>query len=78
MSKYLSCNGYHIVQRFDKSWAVYAYGWWPDDYLDNNPEANRKYLKGTMNWRAKGWYVVHVAYDLPSAKRWALGIGAGE
>ena len=77
MSKYVAVDGFHIVCRFDGSWAVYDYAWWPDEYLDNDPVANKKYLTRTKGWRAKGWIVVHVAGEFAEAKRWALGNGHG-
>lgn len=76
MSKnFVPCNGFEIVKRYDNSFAVYDYGWWPDDYLDNNPEADEEYRYYTGGWRAKGWQVVHVTHSLPLALKWAAGQG---
>ncbi len=56
-----SFKGFDIVQRHDNSWAAYDYAWWPDEYLDANPEANAAWLEATGGWRAKGWQVVRTA-----------------
>ncbi len=63
-------GNYEIVKRFDESFAVYGYGWWPDEYLDSDPEANEDYLRRTYGWRAGGWAVVHVAPSLAAAQTW--------
>jgi hypothetical protein len=67
-------NGYEIVRRFDGSYAVYDYCWWPDPVLDNNPELNQLWLDMTGGWRAKGWIVVHVAPTFGRAVRWIHGL----
>jgi hypothetical protein len=69
---YVAANvkGFDVVRRVDGSYAVYDYAWWPDEYLDADPEANADYLEGTQGWRAKGWQVVHVAANMSDAKAW--------
>lgn len=71
MSKVHRYQGFEIVKRHDGRYAVYDYAWWPDEYLDNNPEANDAWLEATEGWRAKGWLQVHVADDLRRAHDWA-------
>ena len=62
--------GFDISRRIDGRYAVWDYGWYPDDYLDADPEANRKWLRGTMGWRAKGWVLVYVAKNYRDAHDW--------
>ena len=68
-------NGFDIVKRHDGSFAVYDYGWWPDEYLDANPKANREYLRATGGWRAKGWVIVTVCDTFKAAATWASQFG---
>lgn len=63
-----NCSGFDIVERFDGSWAVYDYRWWPDDYLDNEPGANAKFLSRTGGWRKAGWIIVKVCGNLEDAR----------
>jgi hypothetical protein len=65
-----SIQGYDIVRRIDGSFAIYDFDWWPDDYLDNDPEMNEWYLDMTGGWRASGWAVVHVAPTYQRALNW--------
>ena len=67
-------GGFDIVRRFDGSYAVYDFGWHPDDELDSNPEANALWLEGTQGWRAKSWQVVHVTFDKDAAYRWCINM----
>lgn len=71
MTNSISYQGFDIVRRFDNSFAVYDYAWWPDEFLDSEPEANERWLEATGGWRAKGWQVVHVAPTLAAARHWA-------
>lgn len=64
-------KGFDIVERHDGSFAVYDYAWWPDEELDNDPEANARWLEATGGYRAKGWIIVHVAPTLRRAHNWA-------
>ncbi len=66
---------FDVVCRHDGSYAIYDYAWWPDEYLDNNEEANQAYLEATWGWRAKGWIVVHVAPTYAAAVRWINNSG---
>lgn len=68
-------NGFDIVRRFDGCYNVYDYAWWPDDYLDNDMEANYQWLTATFGWRAKGWHTVHVAPTQRDAITWARSSG---
>lgn len=70
MTTIANVKGFDIACRYDGSYAVYDYAWWPDEYLDTNPEANAAYLAGTQGWRAKGWQVVAVLPTLAAAKSW--------
>jgi hypothetical protein len=70
MSKSINFHGYDISKRIDGSYAVWDYCWYPDEYLDADPEANRKWLQQTQGWRAKGWVLVHVADNFRSAHDW--------
>lgn len=63
-------QGYEIVKRFDGSYAIYDWGWWPDDELDADPDLNDAYLYSTYGWRASGWVVVHVAPTYKRALAW--------
>lgn len=63
-------KGFDIVQRYDKSWAVYDFCWWPDCYLDINPLANEQWLEATGGWRAKGWLIVAVLPSYQDARDW--------
>lgn len=67
--------GFDISQRaYDGAWIISDYAWWPDDYLDANPEANRRWLNAAGGWRAKGWIVVHVADSFRDAKSWCYNM----
>jgi hypothetical protein len=67
--------GFNISQRaYDGAYIVSDYAWWPDDYLDSNPEAQRRWLEGTRGWRAKGWIIVHVAKTFRDAKTWCYNM----
>lgn len=74
MSKAVSYRGFDIVKRHDGSFAVYDYAWWPDPHLDDDPEANARWLEATEGWRAKGWIVVHVAPTFRAAHNWAYNV----
>lgn len=63
-------KGFDIVRRFDNSWAVYDYCWWPDLYLDASPEANQLWLEATGGWRAKGWLLIAVFASYQEARDW--------
>ena len=71
MSKAVSYQGFDIVKRWDGSYVVYDFGWWPDEVLDADPDANAAWLAGTEGWRVKGWQVVHVAGNFRAAHDWA-------
>lgn len=77
MSKSSNYQGFDIVKRFDGSFAVYDYAWWPDEYLDADPEVNEDYLTRTRGWRAKGWQVVHVAGTYRDAHNWCYHAAKG-
>ncbi len=62
--------GFDVSLRFDGLYNVWDFGWWPDDYLDSDPEANADWLDRTEGWRAKGWQVVHVAASPREAREW--------
>lgn len=74
MSKTVSYQGFDLVRRYDNSVAVYDYCWYPDEYLDSNPEANADYLRRTEGWRAKGWIIVHVARNFREAHNWVYNV----
>ena len=38
---------HEVSSRIDGMFNVWAYSYWPDAYLDADPEANALYLKGT-------------------------------
>jgi hypothetical protein len=71
VSKIHRYQGFEITKRIDGCYAVWDYAWWPDEILDADPEANRRWLEATEGWRAKGWIQVHVAPDLKRAHDWA-------
>jgi hypothetical protein len=75
MSSPVRVNGFEITKRFDGSYAVYDFGWWPDEDLDNNPELLASYLESTGGWRAKGWILVNVLPSYRLAHEWACGFG---
>ena len=77
MSKCVTYKGFDIVKRHDGSFAVYDYAWWPDEYLDADPEANARWLDATEGWRAKGWIVVHVANNFRAAHNWVYNVMKG-
>lgn len=67
--------GFDISQRpVDDMFVVWDYAWVPDDYLDSDPAANRRYLEATQGWRAKAWLPVHVTGTLADAERWIATI----
>jgi hypothetical protein len=75
MSAVRNINGFDIVKRYDGSFAVYDFGWWPDDYLDSNRQLNRSWLRSTGGWRAKGWVIVAVCDTFKEAATWASNFG---
>ncbi len=77
MSKSTTYQGFDIVKRIDGSFAVYDYGWHPDEVLDADPEANMRWLQATRGWRAKSWQVVHVAGNYRDAHNWCYHAAKG-
>lgn len=72
MSNTKRVGSYEITRReYDGVYIVYALKPWPDDVLDNNPEALKRWLTGTKGWRAHGWVPVYVTESGRKANRWA-------
>jgi hypothetical protein len=63
-------RNHEISFRHDGLFNVWRYSYWPDAYLDADPEANARYLKGTGGWRVSGWQIVHVADTARDAHNW--------
>jgi hypothetical protein len=68
-----SINGYDIVTRWDGSFAVHDFCWWPDEELDSDPLFNEEYLYLTGGYRKKGWVLTFVASSFDEARAYATG-----
>jgi len=61
---------YDFSPRIDGRVNIWAKLPYPDPTLDEDPELEAIYLKGTGGWRATAWQVIRVVNTISEAQNW--------